>query len=311
MTRIRVGLGTVQIGVPYGNKSTEPLMPESEAFAILGEAISSGIGFLDTAIAYGESEARIGRYNVSTKHPNVQVSTKIPATYHENWVDERTFKSWLDIQIANSCGRLGVNRLGLLQFHQCDVPFLSNAGVRRTLQQLIDEELCTQIGISVYTVEQALLALEIPAVRALQIPVNIIDNRFLEPLFLSKAIANNITLIVRSPLLQGVLVEGAPLPEVKRRSELALLKKMLLDVVRRRGELLTVQSGAIRFLFGNHAEDLDIVLFGVDSLETLRQNLALIKKSSVPLSREEIADFEAVRQFATERQLFDPSTWNI
>ena len=37
---VKLGLGTVQLGLPYGNKAQSPLMPLTEAFDILEFALS-------------------------------------------------------------------------------------------------------------------------------------------------------------------------------------------------------------------------------------------------------------------------------
>jgi aryl-alcohol dehydrogenase-like predicted oxidoreductase len=66
---MNIGLGTVQLGLPYGNKSNSDLMPESGAFSILSFAVERGIDFYDTAIAYGESESRIGSFKFRNKYP--------------------------------------------------------------------------------------------------------------------------------------------------------------------------------------------------------------------------------------------------
>ena len=56
-----LGLGTAQLGVAYGisNRSGRP--SEAEASAILECALEQGIDTIDTAPAYGESEALLGR----------------------------------------------------------------------------------------------------------------------------------------------------------------------------------------------------------------------------------------------------------
>jgi aryl-alcohol dehydrogenase-like predicted oxidoreductase len=58
-----ISLGTVEIGLDYGigpdGEARRP--PESEAARLLHRALDLGVNFIDTAPAYGESEAIIGR----------------------------------------------------------------------------------------------------------------------------------------------------------------------------------------------------------------------------------------------------------
>lgn len=58
----RIVLGTVQLGLPYGRRAGEGLMPERDAFAILDAAWAAGIRAFDTAEAYGDSPARLAAW---------------------------------------------------------------------------------------------------------------------------------------------------------------------------------------------------------------------------------------------------------
>src|SRR6187549_2229139 len=67
-------LGTVQFGLRYGVANQAGQVPAAEAAAILGYAGQHGIDTLDTAIAYGDSETRLGDIGVQ----NFRVITKLP-----------------------------------------------------------------------------------------------------------------------------------------------------------------------------------------------------------------------------------------
>src|SRR5262245_35344643 len=54
-----ISLGTVELGMAYGIEASKP--SEREAAALLHEALDLGINLLDTARAYGDAEAIIGR----------------------------------------------------------------------------------------------------------------------------------------------------------------------------------------------------------------------------------------------------------
>ena len=65
----RLALGTVQFGLVYGINNPRGKIPEDEAEEILRYAFSGGIDTLDTARAYGASEALLGRILRKTGHP--------------------------------------------------------------------------------------------------------------------------------------------------------------------------------------------------------------------------------------------------
>ena len=58
-----ISLGTVEIGMPYGipENGNIPAPDETSTVRLLNDALDRGINFIDTARAYGESEAIIGR----------------------------------------------------------------------------------------------------------------------------------------------------------------------------------------------------------------------------------------------------------
>src|SRR3954449_44296 len=58
-----ISLGTVEIGMPYGiaRDGVPPPPDEAEASKLLHRALDLGVNMIDTARAYGESEAIIGR----------------------------------------------------------------------------------------------------------------------------------------------------------------------------------------------------------------------------------------------------------
>ena len=62
----RLALGTAQFGMSYGIANTSGQVSRDEAKAILDLATANGIDTIDTAIAYGESEACLGDVEVKT-----------------------------------------------------------------------------------------------------------------------------------------------------------------------------------------------------------------------------------------------------
>ena len=58
---MKLGLGTVQFGLSYGVTNASGQVPEATAARMLGVARRRGVDLLDTAAAYGNSEAVLGR----------------------------------------------------------------------------------------------------------------------------------------------------------------------------------------------------------------------------------------------------------
>ena len=283
-------------------------MPREEAFEILREAVDQGVRFFDTAAAYGESEERIGDFGLNKISQVSEISTKIPAVTEDLWASSSGYSRFLHECIARSLSKLKLNKLQLLQFHQCDERFLSAPHVHGLMRELIDSGLCSSIGVSVYTPVQAEAALAIPFVQALQVPLSILDQRFIAPNLLELYSKRGIRLIARSILLQGLLVDHAELPDVPRKKLLCELKRMLEAAANSID--IPLSQAALSFVFRNCAKIVDIGLLGVDSKRSLTENLATLRASSFELSDDCLGRFSPGREFAQQYNLENPGNWS-
>ena len=97
----RVGMG----GIPIQRPSVE------EAVRVVNHALDAGINFIDTSIAYGDSEIRIGKA-VAARRDEVVLATK------GRWHDGKTVEDSID----QSLRRLGTDRIDLWQMHNIRDP---------------------------------------------------------------------------------------------------------------------------------------------------------------------------------------------
>jgi aryl-alcohol dehydrogenase-like predicted oxidoreductase len=307
---MKIGLGTVQLGLPYGNKRDHELMPVSEAFAILDYSVQRGIQFFDTAIAYGASEARIGMFDLKRKSPSALISTKIPSVQQEVWRSKDKYLDYLRNQAKDSADRLKITGQQLLQLHQCDVEFLSSVSVVKSLEQIKKDGLVDELGVSVYTPDQAFAAISSGVFEVLQVPANLIDTRFLRPEFVKKCRKQKIKLVIRSAVMQGVLVSGVPLPNVKKASLLRNLRNMIEETLKEAKVPHSLQATSLRFLTKNHGNDIWILLLGVDSVSSLRENMDLLDSFRTPIADNLLELLTPARQYAEDNLLLNPAQWN-
>jgi aryl-alcohol dehydrogenase-like predicted oxidoreductase len=306
--KVEPGLGCVQLGLPYGNAAHQSLMPLEQAEGILDCAIDYELYFWDTASSYGTSEERIGAYLEKNTNVCVNVSTKIPSVGAEIWKNPAAYLGFVRDAISSSLAKLRQTKLGLLQFHQCDISFLSSASFSEACLMIKELPLAEFIGVSVYEPSEAKYLLDCSDVDYIQVPVNLIDRRFLDPSFLSECKTRNKRLIARSVFLQGVLIEGASLPSVGMQKQLERLRFALIDLTRQYG--LSLEQAAIDFIFSTHGEDLDIALIGAHTKDELRGSIELVKKTKV-LSPELVRDVEAVFTKLGIPALSDPRRWSM
>ena len=197
----RLVLGTAQLGITYGIANKAELLDDFQALSIVKTAWDSGIREFDTAQAYGKSECILGaalaELGVSQQ---VKIITKIaPQIDLENESDIRHA-----VQKSLEC--LKVPILYGLMFHREEVLNLSTQKLASVIQNIVRDGAAMHIGISVYTPEKAIQALETDYFDMLQMPANILDRRFYKTGILTLAKKKRAQIYIRSIFLQGLLL---------------------------------------------------------------------------------------------------------
>lgn len=195
----RLALGTVQFGLPYGVANHEGQVPRSTAKDMLKLAAENGVDTLDTAIAYGESEACLGEVGTA----GFKVVTKLPAL-PRHCAD---VSAWVEKEVGLSLARLGVSDVYGLLLHRSDNLLREDGQVLyRALQSLKEAGYVQKIGISIYApVELDALAFRYP-LDLVQAPFNLVDRRLTTSGWLQKLKANGVEVHARSAFLQGLLL---------------------------------------------------------------------------------------------------------
>lgn len=193
-------LGTVQIGMPYGMARIGEPPDQDDSFAILDAALAGGITTLDTARAYGESEARIGAWLDTRGRPAMRIVSKF-APLPTGTAAER--RAALAKSLAATEAALGRSP-DLIMLHREHDGL--DPQVQEELCRLTDAGRIAAIGASVYTPAHALELLDQPWLAAMQLPASVADRRFDQAGVLAKAAARGVAVFVRSVFMQGALL---------------------------------------------------------------------------------------------------------
>jgi spore coat polysaccharide biosynthesis protein SpsF len=202
-------LGGAQFGMPYGiaNRAGKP--DDGALHAILDLAERAGLSHLDTAAGYGDSEARVG--SALTPDSPLAIVTKLPPNVLDGQPPALEASQRVHVAVDRSLWLLGRARLDAVLLHRFEHYAGSEGAVWQTLLALKNEGKIGRIGASVYRPEELSALLENPDVGLLQLPFNILDQRWLEP-GIQRAIAARPDVILhgRSALLQGLLTVDDP-----------------------------------------------------------------------------------------------------
>ena len=169
----RLVLGTAQLGMGYGiaNRSGKPDLKTAES--IVKTAWESGIHEFDTAQAYGESERVLG---LIFKELGIAEMAKVITKLNLD-VDHLDGK-FLNQSIESSMNNLGVESLFGLMLHREEMLDLWEKDLERYFMDIVDSGRVKHLGVSVYSPEKAILALNTKGISIVQLPTNVIDTRF-------------------------------------------------------------------------------------------------------------------------------------
>lgn len=200
---MKLGIGTVQFGMPYGISNKSGKVATYEVSKILRMAEENGIQILDTAAGYGNSESIIGE-NIACDNNFSIVTKTLPLK--KNAISANDVVK-VKTAFENSLRNLKQRPLyGLLVHHSGD---LLNPGGDRLysfLRCLKEEGRVCKIGVSVYSNDEIDDLFERYSFDVVQLPMNVFDQRMAHNGLLQSLHAAGVEIHVRSAFLQGLLL---------------------------------------------------------------------------------------------------------
>ncbi len=287
---MRVALGTVQFGLRYGVANAGGPVPRDEVARILTEALNAGIDTLDTAVAYGNSEERLGEFGVQ----GWNVISKLP----ELPKDVVDAGAWVKQQVQGSLARLRIDRLdGLLLHKPSDILGRHRSVYVRELEQIREQGLAGSIGYSIYSPDELPELCKALAPGLVQAPYNLLDRRLESSGWMAKLAGEGVRIHTRSAFLQGLLL----MPEGERPPRFDRWRSLWQTWTRACAEL---QEAPLKLSLGFVLSQpaIERVVVGVDSAVHLREILA----SAHPLPTDGFPQIES-----QDLDLIEPSRWSI
>jgi aryl-alcohol dehydrogenase-like predicted oxidoreductase len=287
----RIALGTVQFGMTYGIANQFGQVSRHEARLILAYAANCKVSVIDTAIAYGNSEACLGAIGVK----NFKIVTKLPPLPAS--INTADVRNWVHSQVTASLSRLGVTTLYGLLLHKPD-QLLGSIGVPlvEALLELKAQGLIAKLGVSIYAPEELATLEHAFPLELIQAPFNPFDRRLLKTGWLGRLKERGIEVHTRSTFLQGLLLLPMEflLSEFDQWTDLWQAWHHWLA----KNNLSALQA-CLAFAL-SHSE-IERVVVGADNVDQLRQII-----SAVSIENDlRFPDFSC-----DDLNLIDPSRWN-
>jgi 1-deoxyxylulose-5-phosphate synthase len=268
-----LSFGTVALGLPYGIGITKEsdMLPEDQAVALLRASLDRGINFYDTARFYGKSENLISEAFAACRDKAV-ICTK-PAPLYDPYSGQALpssaeIKTKLETSLTQSLSTLQTDYLDVYMSHSGTKEVIENDTVIDFFRQLKKKGIIRATGVSVYTLEQSMLAIECGLWDVIELPFNMMDQTQLPALDLAEP--KGIGIVVRSVLFKGILTDRGnslhhelkSVQEHRRKYE-----QLLNDKVR------TLSGLATKFVLS--CKGVSSVLVGIDKLRYLEQAIAV------------------------------------
>ncbi len=294
-TKVRLALGTVQFGLPYGLSHSGAAVPREEVEKILALAWERGIDTLDTAADYGDAERMIGL--ASPAKASFRIVSKAPRIGKEE-IAQADIETVLT-SIDRSLERLKVQSLdAILVHHAPDLLAKHGDRIFTALQSARERGLTKRIGVSVYDPETLATLLERFPVEIVQLPMNLFDQRFEKSGMLAKLAHRGIEVHVRSVFLQGALLMGESLPA--HLASAAPKLRILQSEAARRG----VTAAALALAYPAKHAAVGRILIGVQRASELAGNLNSFSAAKA------LPAFQTEAYAIDDPSIIDPRRWN-
>jgi aryl-alcohol dehydrogenase-like predicted oxidoreductase len=193
-----ISFGAWAIGGAWGG------VADQESLAALHRCLDLGVNFFDTADVYGNgrSERLLAQLRRERSEP-FYIATKAGRRLdpHEAAGYNRAN---LTAFVERSLTNLATETIDLLQLHCPPTPVFYMPEVFGVLDDLVKAGKLRHYGVSVEKVEEALKAIEYPAVQSVQIVFNIFRQRPSD-LFFAEAQRRRVGILARLPLSSGML----------------------------------------------------------------------------------------------------------
>ncbi len=249
MRNHKLGLGTVQFGVPYGIANTAGQTKPEEVSKILQYAVANGITVLDTASAYGNAEQVLGENDLG------------PFQIVSKYITPSAGKS-IAQQLQHTLAALQVNNVyGYLAHRPAEI--LEDPSQWKTIKEFQQKGLVEKIGFSLNAPGelQALTGKNfIPDL--IQVPFNYLDNRFEE--LMKRLKDKGCEIHTRSAFLQGLFFKDANTLPVFFDTVKPIIKKV-------QAQTKNISGALLRYVV--EKPFIDKVIVGVENVQQLATNV--------------------------------------
>tara|TARA_Y100000768_G_scaffold299944_1_gene233718 strand:- start:42 stop:911 length:870 start_codon:yes stop_codon:yes gene_type:complete len=285
----KLALGSAQFGMQYGITNTSSRFTDADIEEVLRIAKKNHIDTIDTAIAYGESESRLGKHDLK----EFKIITKIPKFSSE----VTNIKKWINEEIESSLLRLNKNKIHAILFHHPnDLKKSEGKIIYESLKKFKDQNIISKLGVSIYSPNELDTIFSNFDFEIVQAPFNVIDNSLINSGWMKKLNDNGIEIHTRSTFLQGLLL--CDLNEIPYKFN---KWKDIFESWDYQTSNINISKMEACLNYANSFNEINKIIVGIDNLSQFKEIL------SYDLSK----DYQRLPSFnCLDKTLINPSNWD-
>ncbi len=298
----KVTLGTAQLGMPYGVANRTGVPELAEVRRMVKRALELGVNTFDTAPGYGESEQRLGHVLDelgATQSVNLLSKVSLGDTGGSAY---DSIASAVRDSVVRSLIRLRTERLAVCFVHRFADLEQHGRELLEELHALKREGMIDAVGVSIYHPQELNRVLVLGGIDAVQLPVHLLDTRWVAGGGLSRAVESGVTVFGRSVFLQGLLLLKPSEAERKVPGTgvwVQLVHRLAADWG------LSVKELAVRYI--RSFSPITSIVVGAETLQQVEETCALVN-SARPLEPWRIATI--LETFSdVPATVFSPPLW--
>ena len=286
---MKLVIGTANFLKKYTYK--DRIVSEKEIIKILNLAYSKKISHLDTAFNYDKF------YKLSKKinFKKFKISTKINLS--TNQVQKKDFPKKTFSLIKQKTKLFKISNFENLFIHNFDKLNLSDLLlIKKTFIYLKKTKIIQKIGISIYDKKSINKIKCFDCVDIIQLPINLIDRKFIKKRTINFFKKNKIKIQARSIFLQGLLLDNVSnLKSNKFKRNLTLIK---FDEWVKKNKTTSLKA-CVAFI--KNLNYLDSFVIGVENCSQVREIIHLLKSKKKYNYPKNI--------YTSDKKITDPRTW--
>lgn len=263
-------LGTVQFGMDYGIIGQKK--PSLDyAVKCLDYATQNGIAAIDTAAAYGSAEEVVGTFlaKKTISRDSLFISTKLLPNILDH-VEEKDLEKVIGQHLHNSLRTLHTDYVDAYLLHSAR--YAHRPEILEALSKMQQKGLAGKVGVSIYEPEEAKACFEDKNISFIQAPYSIFDHRMKQAGVFQEGKRSNCQIHARSAFIQGLIaLREEQIPSFLQEAK-PIIRKM--DAVCQERDINRIQ---LALAYVKRTEGISHLVFGVDSLEQLKEDIDLFQ----------------------------------